>query len=218
MPIHQLTKTQLIQRIHELERLNAQLLIDLDQSVNLNLSWASNLGHWYLDFTTGTVTFNDRKIHALGVQRSELPAIIPYAYFMQRVHPDDQEPTMQAMRDAMSGTKETYETTYRIRHQDESWRWFYDIGKIVQRDDQGKALLAAGIVFDVTAQKSEELLLRQQSSHLLEVAMTDELTGIMNRRAIMDELMYRLNPNLSRTKTLSLAVFDIDHFKAINDT
>ena len=70
MPLHQFTKTQLIQRIHELERLNAQLLIDLDQSVNLNLSWASNLGHWYLDFTTGTVTFNDRKIHALGVQRS----------------------------------------------------------------------------------------------------------------------------------------------------
>lgn len=212
------TKAQLIERIRELERLNTQLLIEIDQSVNLNLSWASNLGHWYLDFSSGTVTFNDRKIKALGLERKDLPAPIHYAYFMKRVHPDDYEATMQAMRDAMLGIKVSYETTYRIQHHDGSWRWFYDLGKIVQRDDRGKAVLAAGIVFDVTSQKTEELLLRQQSSHLLEVAMTDELTGIMNRRAILDELQYRLNPQLSRTHTLSIALLDIDHFKAVNDT
>ena len=218
MNLTDLTHKQLIQRIRELERLNRQLLIEIDHSVNLNLSWATNLGHWYLDFSSGSVTFNDRKINALGLERSALPSPVHYAYFMQRVHPDDQELTMQTMRDAMSGANDTYETTYRIQHEDGSWRWFYDMGKIVQRDEHGKALLAAGIVFDVTAQKSEELLLRQQSTHLLEMAMTDELTGIMNRRAIWDELQYRLNPQLSRTKTLSVALFDIDHFKSINDT
>jgi diguanylate cyclase len=218
MNLTDLTQDQLIQRIHELERLNAQLLIEIDQSVNLNLSWASNLGHWYLDFTSGSVTFNDRKILAIGLERKSIPTTIPYAFFMKRVHPDDQEPAMQAMRDAMQGVNTAYETTYRIQHADGSWRWFYDMGKIVQRDSQGKALLAAGIVFDVTSQKNEELLLRQQSSQLLEVAMTDELTGILNRRGIMDELQYRLNPQLSRTKTLSIALLDIDHFKAVNDT
>jgi diguanylate cyclase len=218
MNLSKLSKIQLIQKIQELERLNAQLLYDLDQTVNFKLSWATNLGNWYLDFSSGTVVFNDRKINALGIQRSEIFDSIHYDFFMKRVHPDDVESTMQSMRDAMVGVNDNYETTYRIQHQDGSWRWFYDIGKVVQRDSQGRAQLAAGIVFDVTSQKNEEILLRKQSTHLLEVSITDELTGILNRRGILDELQYRLNPQLSRTKLLSIAIFDIDNFKTVNDT
>jgi len=217
MNYHDMSKDQLVNKIQELERLNKQLLIEIDQSVNLNLSWAQNLGHWYLDFTNGTVTFNDRKINVLGYQRSEMPTSVHYNFFMNLVHPEDQEVTMQKMRDAITGVNAAYETTYRIRAKNDEWHWFYDIGKIVQFDDQGKALMAAGIVFDVTSQKIEEESLRRESTRLQEEATTDVLTGIMNRRAILNELSYRTNTNLSQTKVLSIAMFDIDHFKSIND-
>lgn len=217
MNYHDMSTEQLINRIQELERLNKQLLIEIDKSITLNLSWAQNLGHWYLDFTNGTVTFNDRKINALGYQRSEVPKSVHYDFFMNLVHPEDQEMTMQKMRDAMTGVNTTYETTYRIKALNDEWHWFYDIGKIVQFDENGKALMAAGIVFDVTSQKIEEESLRRESSRLQEEASTDVLTGVMNRRAILNELSYRSNPNLSQTKSLSIAMFDIDHFKSIND-
>jgi len=218
MELAQMTNEQLILRIQELERLNKQLLIEIDQTINLNLSWAENLGHWYLDFANGTVTFNDRKINALGYQRSEIPVIVHYNFFTSKVHPEDYENNMQAMRDAMVYTDKNYESTYRIANKDGTWRWFYDIGKVTQCDESGKALLVAGIVFDVTKQKTEENMLRQESSRLLEASLTDALTGIMNRGAIINELQYWLNHHVSQTKTLSLAMFDIDHFKSINDT
>ncbi|MCC9604405.1 diguanylate cyclase [Blastopirellula sp. JC732] len=61
-------------------------------------------------------------------------------------------------------------------------------------------------------------LARQQ--HLLTAqsqAMTDALTGIGNRRAFEREMERRLHENRRHGIPFSLAVFDIDHFKRIND-
>ena len=33
------------------------------------------------------------------------------------------------------------------------WRWYYDIGRITKRDENGQILLIAGIVFDITERK-----------------------------------------------------------------
>ncbi|MCI2240574.1 EAL domain-containing protein [Kineococcus sp. TRM81007] len=44
-------------------------------------------------------------------------------------------------------------------------------------------------------------------------ALTDELTGIANRRALMQEL----NTRLQRGAAFELLVFDLDHFKEVND-
>ncbi|MEO3428518.1 sensor domain-containing diguanylate cyclase [Pelagibius sp. CAU 1746] len=49
-------------------------------------------------------------------------------------------------------------------------------------------------------------------------ALSDELTGLPNRRAFMDELE-RVQAAMSRsTAPASIAVIDIDHFKQVNDT
>ncbi|WP_432485963.1 putative bifunctional diguanylate cyclase/phosphodiesterase [Kineococcus esterisolvens] len=44
-------------------------------------------------------------------------------------------------------------------------------------------------------------------------ALTDELTGIANRRALLQEL----NTRLQRGAAFELLVFDLDHFKEVND-
>ncbi|PQO41486.1 diguanylate cyclase [Blastopirellula marina] len=61
-------------------------------------------------------------------------------------------------------------------------------------------------------------LARQQ--HLLTAqsqAMTDALTGIGNRRAFERELERRFNEHHRHGVPFSLTIFDIDHFKKIND-
>jgi two-component system cell cycle response regulator len=53
--------------------------------------------------------------------------------------------------------------------------------------------------------------------HLVHLAETDPLTGLLNRRAFFDRLNAALQ---ARPKAVSLSaiLFDIDHFKRINDT
>ncbi|AXY00040.1 GGDEF domain-containing protein [Vibrio alfacsensis] len=59
-------------------------------------------------------------------------------------------------------------------------------------------------------------------THLLEkrlkqLSETDELTGVLNRRAFLSRLDDALSAQSSRSQTLSCIMIDIDHFKEIND-
>jgi diguanylate cyclase (GGDEF)-like protein len=49
-------------------------------------------------------------------------------------------------------------------------------------------------------------------------ALTDPLTGLTNRRGLEQQLDQLLAHSERAAETLSLLVFDVDHFKAINDT
>lgn len=49
------------------------------------------------------------------------------------------------------------------------------------------------------------------------LAQTDELTGLMNRRSIMGQLVEELNRSVRYNRPLSLLMIDMDNFKTIND-
>jgi diguanylate cyclase (GGDEF)-like protein len=51
---------------------------------------------------------------------------------------------------------------------------------------------------------------------ILHLAMTDSLTGIPNRRALMDQALHVMAQRGGRP--MSLLMIDVDHFKRINDT
>jgi two-component system, cell cycle response regulator len=65
------------------------------------------------------------------------------------------------------------------------------------------------------------IALEQSLKHVIEerrrMAMTDALTGVFNRRYFMNHLRRELKRSRRAGGDLSLAVFDIDHFKRIND-
>lgn len=58
--------------------------------------------------------------------------------------------------------------------------------------------------------------LRRERSRAEEMAFTDRLTGIANRRRIQD-LLAREFQAAQRGRTLSVVLFDLDHFKRVND-
>jgi diguanylate cyclase (GGDEF)-like protein len=70
---------------------------------------------------------------------------------------------------------------------------------------------------DITALKRNEKSLRQAHEAALEVARTDQLTGLPNRRHILGLLDQALTGQEGRGSGLCVAVIDIDHFKVIND-
>jgi two-component system cell cycle response regulator len=53
---------------------------------------------------------------------------------------------------------------------------------------------------------------------LAEQATHDHLTGILNRRAILERLAEELSRAIRQDGTLSVGMCDVDHFKAVNDT
>ena len=59
--------------------------------------------------------------------------------------------------------------------------------------------------------------LRQQNEKLHELASKDILTGVFNRRSLFENLEKHWNLSLERNLSMSVVMFDVDHFKKLND-
>jgi diguanylate cyclase (GGDEF)-like protein len=60
--------------------------------------------------------------------------------------------------------------------------------------------------------------LSEMQKKLLEASITDDLTGIHNRRYVMERLSEECTKTRRTGKPLSVIIFDIDNFKLVNDT
>jgi hemerythrin len=60
--------------------------------------------------------------------------------------------------------------------------------------------------------------LSQANKKLQELASTDSLTGVLNRRAFMEEARNMFDLAKRYQRPLSLLMLDVDHFKRVNDT
>lgn len=74
------------------------------------------------------------------------------------------------------------------------------------------------ILFCLVATAIMVIQWRQSEARVLKLGMTDGLTRLHNRRAILD-VLYRETARARQQDTpLAVALLDLDHFKAINDT
>lgn len=92
---------------------------------------------------------------------------------------------------------------------DGSWMWITETLL-----DNGWML---AVMTDITTLKQEERVLRQARDQALAASMTDALTGLPNRRRILDELQGAMASAMGARQPLSVAIVDVDHFKPIND-
>ncbi|MGB5064313.1 MAG: PAS domain S-box protein, partial [Candidatus Competibacter sp.] len=77
-------------------------------------------------------------------------------------------------------------------------------------DDENALIEIQGIGRDVTEQRAMETELRR-------LATTDPLTGAFNRRYLLTELESEVERARRHSRSLALIMFDLDHFKRIND-
>ncbi len=97
--------------------------------------------------------------------------------------------------------------------------------EIAQQASQG--LLALNMSYQSLTDKLEESLDEQQklsgrlqelNKELEERALTDELTGLPNRRAFDEGMTREIGRAQRLNKPMSLVIIDVDHFKQFNDT
>ncbi|HEY9104765.1 diguanylate cyclase [Chitinimonas sp.] len=70
---------------------------------------------------------------------------------------------------------------------------------------------------DVTRQKDAEQALRQVQADLERLALSDELSGLPNRRNFLQQLRQEFAKSVRHLRPLCLAVLDIDYLKKVND-
>jgi len=202
------SKEELIDHVRDLESKLDDVLLNNDNANFVQFEWAGNLGQWHWYVKENKVIFNDKKVEAIGYDPKKVgdPG---FKFFTEKLHPDDYDRVMENMRNHLAGKSEAYEVEYRIKHKDGHYLWYYDRGSVIKRSDEGKPLLLQGIVFDISESKKIEEKLRYLSER-------DPLTNVYNRRTmfnILEDLIKKAN----KEDTFSLVMFDIDHFKKVND-
>lgn len=82
----------------------------------------------------------------------------------ERGHADDLARTSPLVEACVTGETERYETQYRIRHADGTWRWLFVTGTCLARDDQGIGTHVVGIVLDITERVELEERVRESEA------------------------------------------------------
>lgn len=198
--------------LESVKRLNRELLTLQEEQDSLDFAWSGNLGHWYWDFQVNRVTFNPMKAMALGYTKEELPEYVDFQFFTDKLHPDDYDRVMDAMRDHLSNQSPVWEVRYRIQTKDGGYRTYYDRGKVTKRSEEGAPLFLSGIVFDVTDYEEERRRLLEENKEWAIQAKKDSLTGLYNRTNILFELGKLVNEaQMGEDKTVSISLLDIDN-------
>ncbi|MCX5648914.1 MAG: diguanylate cyclase, partial [Planctomycetota bacterium] len=88
---------------------------------------------------------------------------------------------------------------------------------LLSKFEAGGTRILQATVRDITVSKRAEEALQQANTRLEELATTDDLTGLANRRGFMAAIGLETERARRYGSDLALAMIDVDGFKAIND-
>jgi PAS domain S-box-containing protein len=144
-------------------------LRDSEERLQLALESARH-GIWDWNVATGELVVCERCSTLLGYAPGELsPRVEDWKAL---IHPDDRDVTVNQFADHLAGRAGHLESEYRMRARDGTYRWILSRGRVVERDADGRAVRATGMLIDITDRKrTEAALLREKSraQHYLDI-------------------------------------------------
>ncbi|WP_419689332.1 diguanylate cyclase [Burkholderia theae] len=135
----------------------------------------SGTGVWDRNVETGEIHYSPAWKAMLGYAPHELSCRIEDAY--ERLHPDDVDDVKAAMLAHFERRTDSYEVEHRIRCKDGTYKWICSRGKVINRDETGRALRMVGTTTDITALR--ELAARLRDSAALVTDLTDQVPGLV---------------------------------------
>ena len=184
------------------ERKKLELELEKSQA-NLKLSQKiARTGHWEANLETGALYWSDMVFQILGFERGEVEPSVEL--FNSLVYPED----LTAVRKSEQEAQQIgiHDVQHRMFTKSGELIWVHELAEL-----QADGVTLIGTVRDVTTQKQLELKLQQQ-------AVIDPLTQIGNRRYFHQALQREYNRYQRYHTPLCLIMFDLDHFKRVNDT
>ncbi len=144
------------------------------QQVNHALE-GSGLGIWQLQLQLDQIRFYGQAEAMLGYQPGELG--IGFERLRDLLHPDDIQPTRQALIGHLKGDSPRYQTEFRLRHKAGHWVWVLSQGQVVEWDADGRATLLLGSNTDISALKQADLAVTELKDFYATV-LSKVVTGV----------------------------------------
>ncbi len=119
---------------------------------------ATHQGMYDLNVATGVAQVTPEYLTMLG--EPPTPGEFDLGAFAHRIHPDDAALVTELVEAYTRGDIDEYRTDYRIRHSEGHWIWVLSIGRVVERDQDGRAIRVLGSHTDITERKEAEEALR----------------------------------------------------------
>lgn len=165
-------------------------------------------GVWDWDLKTDLLKHNQRWFELLGYDKADLSSSI--ADFDLCLLEEDRVKVKAAITDCLQGLG-PYRHEHRMRRKDGSVIWVLDRGDVMERDAQGHPLRMVGSFSDISERKRAE-------AETQRLAYFDSLTGLPNRRSMMDRLERAIGACRCTSIHGALLFIDLDNFKDLNDT
>ena len=121
-------------------------------------------GVWDRDIETDTVFYSSQWKQMLGYRDTDVART--RAEWRDRVHPNDIDAVESAIAAHLRGETDYYTSEYRMLRRDGRYMWVHDRGKVVARDEDGRALRMIGTHSDITPRKQIEQALINQTQIL----------------------------------------------------
>jgi PAS domain S-box-containing protein len=117
----------------------------------------SGEGSWEWRLDTGTLSLSPRYCELLGYSADEFHPTL--AEWLDYVHPDDRQRLERGIQDYLASTSDAtgqIRSEHRMRAKDGSWKWVLARGMILERDEAGLPLRAAGTLADIGERAAAE--------------------------------------------------------------
>lgn len=173
-------------------------------------------GAWDWDIVGDEVTLTGSWVSRLGRRREDHQTNLKG--WLALIHPDEAPLVERALKEHCQGKTHAFSEEHRIEVREGEWSWVLDRGRVVARDAEGRALRFSGVLTDISEQKEVERRRRELEGELRKAATTDRLTGTLNRQHFENLLSLQIARSETDGSPLSLILFDVDDFKAVNDT
>jgi PAS domain S-box-containing protein len=178
---------------------NAEEALRLSEERLRMATEGGTIGWWDWDIKSGAVACNDIYYTMLGYAPQEFA--LSFERWLELLFPEDRQGLLPNLNQLLAGTLPTFREEFRLRCKDGSWRWIQGVGRVFERDAEGRAARAIGIHADINDRKiAEEGLLaakqeleekvkgRTAALEALNESLRDE---ILARRAVEKELRAR---------------------------
>jgi diguanylate cyclase (GGDEF)-like protein/PAS domain S-box-containing protein len=133
------------------------------------------------------------------------------------VHPEDHQAFLDSRASLREGRAGESSVSFRHLRRDGSWLWVDSRARRQRRVDGAEPAGVIVALRDATDRKIVEVKLENALQRMEQMAATDELTGLANRRHFDDVAETEWRRCGRERRPLSVLLLDADHFKLFND-
>ncbi len=159
-----------------------------EQRLNLALR-SGGYAVWDYDYVTGETYSSPELYEVLGFDQATTN--LDFHTFNSRVHPDDQDKTLERKIEAATFGTELFQTRYRVRMQNNEYAWIDSVACVVRDPANGRALKCVGLCRNVNDQMAALERMRNSERNL---KRTQEV-------ARLGSFSLRIETNVSRLST-----------------